>query len=204
MAVSKVERRNATIVRLIDSAITTIAEFGYADATAERIARRIDMSPGALFAHFSTMNEFMVQVVHEVVLRQNSLMKMAVPQGASLSFIEIAEALISLASAPNSWVLNDLMNVGRTNQRLHDAIGGAMTQYLVDTTELFRQESALDDWPTEDLTALISITTEMTLGACLTRTFQESPETVTSKTALLTKLIGQYSLINEGVAHTTE
>lgn len=198
MAISKAERKNATIARLVDSAIVTIAEFGYADATAERIARRIGMSPGALFAHFSTMSEFMMQVAHEAMHRQSTLVKMTVSGGAKLSVTEITRALVSMASAPNSRVLNDLMSISRTNQRLHDAIGGTVPQYVEDTTELFRQSLAFDDWSIEDLKTLTLIVTDMTLGACLTRSFQESSEDAASKTALLAKLISRYSFhVNE-------
>ena len=59
MARTQQQRREETIARLLDASIDTIVEVGYARASAAVIARRAEVSDGALFRHFPTMGDFM-------------------------------------------------------------------------------------------------------------------------------------------------
>lgn len=54
------QRRETTIARLLDASIAiTIIEFGYARTSAALIAKRAQVSGGALFRHFPTMRDLM-------------------------------------------------------------------------------------------------------------------------------------------------
>jgi len=59
MARTQQQRREEMRARLLDAAIATIVEVGYARASAAVIARRAEVSDGALFKHFATMGDFM-------------------------------------------------------------------------------------------------------------------------------------------------
>jgi AcrR family transcriptional regulator len=80
MARTQQQRREETIGRLIDASIDAIVEVGYARASAAVIAKRAQVSDGALFRHFATMGDFMAATAHEVMRRQLELFTKRVAQ----------------------------------------------------------------------------------------------------------------------------
>ena len=73
MARTQQQRREETIARLLDASIDTIIEVGYARASAAVIAKRAEVSDGALFRHFPTMGDLMAATAQEVMRRQLEL-----------------------------------------------------------------------------------------------------------------------------------
>src|SRR4051812_44090691 len=73
MARTQQQRREETVARLLDASIDTIIEVGYARASAAVIAKRAQVSDGALFRHFATMGDFMAATAREVMRRQLGL-----------------------------------------------------------------------------------------------------------------------------------
>ena len=67
MARTQQQRREETVARLLDASIDTIIEVGYARASAAVIAKRAEVSDGALFRHFPTMGDFMAATAQEVM-----------------------------------------------------------------------------------------------------------------------------------------
>lgn len=70
MARIQQQRREDTVARLLEASIPTIAEVGYARASAAVITKRAGVSVGALFRHFDTMGDFMAATAYEVLRRQ--------------------------------------------------------------------------------------------------------------------------------------
>ena len=70
MARTQQQRREETIARLLDASIDTIIEVGYARTSAALIAKRAQVSDGAIFRHFATMGDLMAATPDEVVRRQ--------------------------------------------------------------------------------------------------------------------------------------
>src|SRR5689334_24928762 len=70
MARTQQQRREETIARLLDASIDSIIDVGYARASAAVIAKRAQVSDGALFRHFPTMGDFMAATAREVMRRQ--------------------------------------------------------------------------------------------------------------------------------------
>ena len=58
---TQAERRAATIERLVDASIAVLAESGYAGASVKAICDHAGVSQGALFRHFETRLELLVQ-----------------------------------------------------------------------------------------------------------------------------------------------
>src|SRR5258708_25329110 len=80
MARTQQQRREETVARLLDASIATIVEVGYARASAAVIARRAQVSDGALFRHFATMGDFMAATAHQGLRRQLDLFTERVAQ----------------------------------------------------------------------------------------------------------------------------
>src|ERR1700722_20678636 len=70
MARTQQQRREETVGRLLEAAIASIVEVGYARASAAVITKRAGVSVGALFRHFETMGDFMAATASEVLRRQ--------------------------------------------------------------------------------------------------------------------------------------
>ncbi len=73
MARTQQQRREDTIARLLDASIETIIEVGYARTSAAVIAKRAQVSDGAIFRHFPTMGDLMAATLREAGRRQLEL-----------------------------------------------------------------------------------------------------------------------------------
>jgi TetR/AcrR family transcriptional regulator, fatty acid metabolism regulator protein len=65
---------NARRAQIIECAINTIAELGYANASLAEIAKRAGISKGVISYHFAGKSELMQQVVNTVVERATAVM----------------------------------------------------------------------------------------------------------------------------------
>ena len=133
MARTQQERREETIARLLDAAIDTIIEVGYARASAKVIARRAQVSDGALFRHFPTMGDFMAATAREAGRRQ---LEAAAKRVAEIPHRETDprrrsddHARLDLNST--NTVLYELAVAARTDEKLRSALEGVMTSYIM-------------------------------------------------------------------------
>jgi AcrR family transcriptional regulator len=91
---TQAERREATRTALLDAAVASLAEEGYANTTTRGIAARAGVTPGALQHHFPNKTELMAEtrrhistkIVHEAVSQGGDL--------AELPHLERAEELL--------------------------------------------------------------------------------------------------------------
>lgn len=120
MARTQQQRREETRARLLDAAIATIVEVGYARASAAVIARRAEVSDGALFKHFATMGDFMAATALEVMRRQLEQFSKQIAEIPS-DRPALEGALIALrdisGNATNA-VMYELMVAARTDEKL--------------------------------------------------------------------------------------
>src|ERR1700742_5241912 len=119
MARTQQQRREETIARLLDASIATIIEVGYARASAAVIAKRAQVSDGALFRHFPTMGDFMAAPAHEVMRRQLGLFSKLVAEiPADRPALE--EAVIvhwEVTANVTNTVLVELLVAARTDEK---------------------------------------------------------------------------------------
>lgn len=114
------ERREATVAGLLDASIATIAEIGYARASAKTIARRANVSDGALFRHFTTMGDFMAATGQEVLRRQlEQFDKQVAAIPAEVPALEaVLTVLRDLTANSANAVLYELLIAARTDDKL--------------------------------------------------------------------------------------
>ena len=127
MARTQQQRREETIARLLDASIDTIIEVGYARASAAAIAKRAQVSDGALFRHFPTMGDFMAATAHEVMRRQLELFTKRVAE-IPADQPALAAALTILrdvtGNATNT-VMYELLVAARTDEKLQGHSAGS-------------------------------------------------------------------------------
>src|SRR5690625_4510804 len=119
MARTQQQRREATVAGLLDASIATIAEVGYARASAKVIAARAGVSDGALFRHFDTMGDFMAATAREVLRRQlEQFGKQVAEIPAEVPALEaVLTVLRDLTANATNAVVYELLIAARTDDK---------------------------------------------------------------------------------------
>ncbi|HKV19044.1 MAG TPA: helix-turn-helix domain-containing protein [Mycobacterium sp.] len=146
MARTQQQRREDTIARLLDASIETIIEVGYARASAKVIARRAEVSDGALFRHFPTMGDFMAATAYEAGRRQlEAAAKRIADIGTEKPTLEdVLTIMRDLTINSTNTVLYELAVAARTDEKLREALRGVMEVYLMKIYEEARAALADD------------------------------------------------------------
>jgi AcrR family transcriptional regulator len=138
---TQVERREATIRKLLDAATDALIEFGYAEASVQEVCKRAGVSTGGLFRHFLTREALMVAVGQDVgaqILERYRREFEALRDERDP--LELAMRLVraSCRSRLNqAWY--ELFMAARTNKRLQKALAPAAERYFADIRGLAHQ-----------------------------------------------------------------
>ncbi len=193
MARTQQQRREETVARLLDAAIDTIIEVGYAKASAAVIAKRAKVSDGALFRHFPTMSDFMAATAREVARRQLEL-------GSKLGADIAAEQpplpaqlriLRDIAGSDTNTVWHELLDGGahrrKAQGRTADRACRVHRQHLRN-----RQGRARDGSVPEDVFAvMLTIVINTFDGAAMVRRVLPMPELEDARIEMLAALLSR-------------
>ncbi len=191
MARTQRERREATVAGLLDASIATIAEIGYARASAKTIARRAGVSDGALFRHFETMGDFMAATAQEVLRRQLELISKqvaAIPSG-SAALEAVLTLLRDLTANSNNAVVYELLIAARTDEKLRTALAEVLEEYGAKIYETARGFPGVQAFPEELLPNVVALLTNTFDGAAIIRTVLPQPEIEAKRIPLLLQLL---------------
>jgi AcrR family transcriptional regulator len=191
MARTQQQRREETVARLLDASIDTIIEVGYARASAAVIAKRAEVSDGALFRHFPTMGDFMAATAHEVMRRQLGLFSKLVAEiPADRPALEAAVAVHweVTANATNT-VLVELLVAARTDEKLRATLQEVLAEYAVNIGEIAKALPGADQFTEETLGAVVAIVTNALNFAAIVRAVLPQPELEAQQLGLLRSLL---------------
>ena len=191
MARTQQQRREETIARLLDASIDTIVEVGYARASAAVIARRAEVSDGALFRHFPTMGDFMAATAEEVMRRQLGLFsKRAAEIPADKPALEAALTILrDVTGNATNTVMYELLVAARTDEKLRATLKDVLTEYAANIYETARELPGADQFGDETFAALTAILTNTFDGAAIVRSVLPQPELEDKRIELLTALL---------------
>jgi len=138
---TQAERREGTIRKLLDAAVETLIEVGYAEASVQRICARAEVSQGALFRHFATREALMVAVGEDLgaqMLERYRKRFLSLPKGQN----DVAGAMKLVREACRSrmnqaWY--ELAMAARTNDNLRKGLEPVARHYYADITALARE-----------------------------------------------------------------
>jgi AcrR family transcriptional regulator len=192
MARTQRQRREETIARLLDASIETIVEVGYARASAAVIARRAQVSDGALFRHFPTMGDFMAATAHEVMRRQLDLFTKRVAEiPADKPALEAALTILrDVTGNSTNTVMYELLVAARTDEKLRATLQDVLTEYAANIYDIARALPGADQFPEESSAALVAIMTNTFDGAALVRAVMPQPEIEAKRIQVLAALLG--------------
>jgi len=128
MARTQQQRREETVARLLDASIDTIIEVGYARASAAVIAKRAQVSDGALFRHFRTMSDFMTATAREVMRRQ---LEFVTSRVAEISDEAALEAAVRIQWEATTSATNSGWSAGLVNGFFGSPIASASSALMV-------------------------------------------------------------------------
>jgi AcrR family transcriptional regulator len=200
MARTQQQRREETIARLLDASIDTIVEVGYARASAAVIARRAEVSDGALFRHFPTMGDFMAATAREVMRRQLGLFSKRVAEiPAERPALEAALTVLrDVTGNATNTVMYELLVAARTDEKLRDTLKDVLTEYAANIYETARALPGADQFGDQTFAALTAILTNTFDGAAIVRAVMPQPELEDKRIELLTALLRGVSPVRQG------
>jgi AcrR family transcriptional regulator len=192
MARTQQQRREETIARLLDASIATIVEVGYARASAAVIAKRAQVSDGALFRHFATMGDFMAATAHEVMRRQLDLFTKRVAEiPADKAALEAAVKIFWDVSAnATNTVVFELLVAARTDEKLRATLQDVIAEYAANIRDTAKALPGADQFPEDTFTALVAILTNSFIGTAIVRAVLPQPEMEERQIQLLAALLG--------------
>ena len=191
MARTQQQRREETVARLLDASIDTIIEVGYARASAAVIAKRAQVSDGALFRHFPTMGDFMAATAREVMRRQLELFTKQVAEiPADKPALEAALTIMrDVTGNDTNTVMYELMVAARTDEKLRATLREVLTEYAANIYEVAKALPGADQFPEENFVALVAILTNTFDGAAIVRAVLPQPEIEAKRIQLLASLL---------------
>jgi AcrR family transcriptional regulator len=189
------QRREETVARLLEANIATIAEVGYARASAAVITKRAGVSVGALFRHFDTMGDFMAATAHEVGRRQlDSFTKQVAEIPADTPALEATlKILRDLTGNSTNAVLYELMIAARTDEKLRATLQNVFAEYSAKIYETARALPGAENFPEELFPAVVALITNSFDGAAMVRAVLPQPDIEAQRIPLLMSLLSSAS-----------
>jgi AcrR family transcriptional regulator len=191
MARTQQQRREETVARLLDASIDAITEVGYARASAAVIAKRAQVSDGALFRHFPTMGDFMAATAHEVMRRQIDLFTKRVAEiPPDQPAMEAALTILRDVTANSTnTVMYELLVAARTDEKLRATLQDVLVEYAANIYDTARALPGADQFPDDTFAALVAILTNTFDGAAIVRAVLPQPEIENKRIELLAALL---------------
>jgi AcrR family transcriptional regulator len=191
MARTQQQRREETITRLLDASIATIIEVGYARASAALIAKRANVSDGALFRHFPTMGDLMAATAREVMRRQLDLFSKTVAELPSdTPALEASLTVLrDITGNDSNTVMYELLIAARTDEKLRATLQDVLSEYATNIYDMARGVPGADQYPQDTFAALVATLTNTFDGAAIVRAVLPQPELETQRIQLLTSLL---------------
>ena len=191
MARTQQQRREETVARLLDASIATIAEVGYARASAAVICKRAKVSDGALFRHFDTMGDFMAATAYEVMRRQlDEFTKRVAEIPSDAPTLEaVLTILRDVTANRTNTVMYELLIAARTDEKLKATLQNVLVQYGEKIYDVARALPGVDAFPADTFGVLVAVLTNVFDGAAIVRAVLPHPDIEAQRIPLLVSLL---------------
>lgn len=191
MARTQQQRREETIARLLDASIETIIEVGYARASAAVIAKRAQVSDGAIFRHFPTMSDFMAATAREVMRRQLELVTKRVAQiPADQPALQAAVKIQwDVTVNDTNTVMFELMVAARTDEKLRATLQEVLAEYATNIYDTAKAFPGADGYPEDAFATFLAIVTNAFNGAAIVREVLPQPDAEDKQVEMLIDLM---------------
>jgi AcrR family transcriptional regulator len=157
------------------------------------IARRAQVSDGALFRHFPTMGDFMAATAREVMRRQLGLFSKQVAEiPADQQALEAAvTAHWEVTANATNTVLVELLVAARTDEKLRATLQEVLAEYAMNIHQIAKALPGADQFSEESFGALVAVITNALNFAAIVRAVLPQPEMDDRQIAVLAELLAQ-------------
>jgi AcrR family transcriptional regulator len=127
------ERREATIARLLDAVISSLAEDGYSRTTTSGVCQRAELSQGALFRHFASRCELISAAAEEICRRHVGLVQSSLEAVQKSPRNEAARTLVTTireaARTPEHAAWHEVMVAARCDEELRVLVAPTLQSF---------------------------------------------------------------------------
>ncbi|OUZ12407.1 TetR family transcriptional regulator [Aeromicrobium sp. PE09-221] len=171
-AVTRKEQLARTRAALLDAAMMSLVEHGYAGTTTQRIQDRCGVSRGALLHHFGSKAELFVAAIHHIAdIRLAAIQQVAEEvDGSDDALRRVVDAIVEAQSGPPFQAAMELWTAARTDPDLLAALQPAERKLGAALRGVFDRYSAFDS--SEDSWVAFESLMAMLRGIEVTRVFR--------------------------------
>ena len=173
---TQAERRATTVAALLDAAVSSLVELGYAATTTKEVTRRAGISQGGLFRHFATRHELMVAAADEVRRRQFESFAAALERLGDATVEDCLVLLRQACRAPMNAAWYELIVAARTDRDLHDALAPMAARYMKEIVELGRGLPATAGVPDDQVESTLLSIVHLLDGEAMLSVLDPHPE----------------------------
>jgi AcrR family transcriptional regulator len=173
---TQAQRREGTIAAIVDAAVHSLAELGYARSSTAEIARRAGVSQGGLFRHFESRLDVMVAAADEVRARQFVDFRAGLEALDAFSVAECVRLLRAATRAPVNAAWYELLLAARTDADLRERLSPLAERYHREIVEIGHELPIAAAMPTAELDTLVLGIVHMLDGEAIAATVHPHPE----------------------------
>ena len=183
------ERRTATVGKLVDAAIASLCEKGYAATTVTEVVTRAGLSSGAMFRHFPTRLDLMVAAAHEVRRRQFEEFRTGLSAFGSASVEHCLTLLRAACRAPINGAWYELLIAARSDQALRERLVPFTERYHAEIVALGRTLPIAGALPPAEVDTVLFSVVFLLDGEALSAVVHPQPEQEQLRLDLVARLL---------------
>lgn len=185
---TQAQRRNATIIRLVDATIEVLADVGYGSTSISRICKMAGLSQGALFRQFDSRIGLIARATETIGQRHLEAFTTSLDTDASPQ--KIVEVIRDLCRSRNHSAWHEVMVAARTDPSLHDVVVGVLTRFETSILELVQAVAPVSPERGERVGALVLSIMHMFDSEAVTVLVKPSPAIEAARLAWATEVLG--------------
>ncbi|GGG22746.1 putative HTH-type transcriptional regulator [Rhodococcoides trifolii] len=189
MSPSQQERRTETIGKLLDAAISSLCEKGYAGTTVSEIVTRAGVSSGALFRHFDTRLDIVVAAADEVRRRQFVEFREGLSAFGNASVEHCLTLLRAACRAPINGAWYELLTAARSDGELRERLRPFTIRYHEEISQLARTLPIAGMIDAEHLETVIFTVVHLLDGEALAAVVHPQPEQEAARLKMIAHLL---------------
>jgi len=189
MTRTQTQRRESTRARLVDAAVTTLAEHGYAGTSIKLILDEAGVSVGGMYRHFPTLLDLVIAAAEDVRARQFHDFRDGLAALGRLSEEECIELLRATCRRPINSAWYDLMVAARTHPELRERLQPFARTYHAAILEFARSLPIAKRWEPDAFATAIFSLVHLLDGEAIAAVVNDQPEFEGLRTALLAALL---------------
>lgn len=184
---SQQERKQATVARLIDATIESIAQVGYARTSVGEICTRSGVSRGGLFRHFDSRLSLVVAAAEEVAGRHLAVVRRRLAQRPGGDLRDMLLLMRERHRDEANVVWFELLVAARTDPDLRARLAPVAGRFFETITRVAEEVRALHGLSEQDRHLLVSSLRILFDGEAISRSVVPEPSVEADRLDLLTE-----------------